>query len=170
MSAYAQKPVATQPQDYRIAGGAPAGIIRPPGEEGCRTTRTSIRIMTIQGNSNTAPRGTEIFELPFSRMRLLKKDNLGANRSFSLLRSLRDGRAGVEGIRLMRLLTNPMAVANPPQCAQRLKAKARANPENHQYPGDSIQLAQENDLVLIEVHRSEDVGGKQIGVPKVLRI
>ena len=65
--------------------------------------------MTIHGNSNTAPSGTEIFELPFNRMRLLKKDNLGTNRSFSLLRSSRDGRAGVEGIRLMRLLTNPMA-------------------------------------------------------------
>ena len=69
--------------------------------------------MTIHGNSNTAPNGTEILELPFSRMRLLKKDNLGTNRSFSLLRSSRDGRAGVEGIRLMRLLSNPMAATNP---------------------------------------------------------
>ena len=114
------KPAAIQCQAYRIAGGAPAGIISPPGEEGWRTTRTSIRIMTRHGNSNTAPSGTEIFELPFNRMRLLKKDNRGANRSFSLLRSSRDGRAGVDGMRLMRLLTNPMAVANPPQGAQRI--------------------------------------------------
>lgn len=75
--------------------------------------RTIIRIMTMHGNSNTAPSGTEIFELPFSRMRLLKKDSLGTNGSFSLLRSSRDGKAGVEGIRLMMLLTNPMAATNP---------------------------------------------------------
>ena len=112
------KRAATRFQAYRIAGGAPAGIMSPPGEEGCRTIRTTIRIMTRQGNNNTAPSGTEILELPFNRMRLLKKDNLGANRSFSLLRSSRDGRAGVEGMRLMRLLTNPMAVANPPRYAQ----------------------------------------------------
>ena len=91
--------------------------------------------MTIQGNSNTAPSGTEIFELPFSRMRLLKKDNLGANRSFSLLRSSSDGRAGVEGIRLIRLLTKPMAATNPPRRARRNEARARANPKNEQYPG-----------------------------------
>ena len=107
-------------QAYRIAGGAPAGIINPPGEEGCRTMRTMIKIMTMHGNSNTAPSGTETFELPFSRMRLLKKDSLGTNRSFSLLRSSRDGRTGVEGIRLMRFLTNPMAAANPLKRARRL--------------------------------------------------
>ena len=92
--------------------------------------RTTIRIMTIHGNSNTAPSGTEIFELPFSRIRLLKKDNLGASRSFSLLRSSRDGRAGVEGIRLIRLLTNPMAATNPRQRAHWLKARAIADPRN----------------------------------------
>lgn len=99
--------------------------------------RRIIKIMTIHGNSNTAPSGTEILELPFSRMRLLKKDNLGINRSFSLLRSSRDGRAGVEGNRLMRLLTKPMAVVNPLRRAQRLKAGARGNPETNHYPGDS---------------------------------
>ena len=97
--------------------------------------------MTIHGNSNTAPSGTEIFELPFSRMRLLKKDSLGASRSFSLVRSSREGRDGVEGIRLIRLLTNPIAAVSPPQRAQRLYARARANPENGQYSGDSTQLA-----------------------------
>ena len=130
--------------------------------------RTTIRIMTIHGNSNTAPSGTEIFELPFSRMRLLKKDNLGVNRSFSLLRSSRDGRAGVEGIRLMRLLTNPMAATNLQRRAQKLKARARANPKNDQYPDKSAQLAQKGIPVLIKVHRSEDIPRKWIGVPKVL--
>ncbi len=128
--------------------------------------RTIIRIMTIHGNSNTAPSGTEIFELPFSRMRLLKKDNLGINRSFSLLRSSRDGRAGVEGMRLIRLLTNPMAATNPPRRAQKLKA--RANPKSDKYPDDTAQLAQKRVVVLMKVHGSEDVPGKWIGVPKVL--
>lgn len=91
--------------------------------------------MTRHGNSNTAPSGTEIFELPFSRMRLLKKDNLGANRSFSLLRSSRDGRAGVEGIRLMRLLTNPMAAINPQRRAQRLKSKSNRGPQERPVSG-----------------------------------
>lgn len=119
--------------------------------------RTTIKIMTIHGNSNTAPSGTEIFELPFSRMRLLKKDNLGVNRSFSLFRSSRDGREGVEGIRLMRLLTNPMAATNPPRRAERLISRANATPKNDQYSGDSTQLAQEGISYLNEVHRSEDV-------------
>ena len=105
--------------------------------------------MTRHGNSNTTPSGTEIFELPFNRMRLLKKDNLGANRSFSLLRSSRDGRAGVEGMRLMRLLTNPMAVANPPQGAQRIQARARANPKHDQYPDDSTRLGRDYISVLV---------------------
>lgn len=100
--------------------------------------RTIIRIMTIHGNSNTAPSGTEIFELPFNRMRLLKKDNLGTNRSFSLLRSSRDGRAGVEGIRLMRLLTNPMAATNPPRRAQKPKVRLA----NDQYRDGYNRLAQ----------------------------
>lgn len=125
--------------------------------------RTTIRIMTIHGNSNTAPSGTEIFELPFSRMRLLKKDNLGANRSFSLLRSSRDGRAGVEGIRLIRLLTNPMAATNPRRRALRPKARARANPRNDWNWCDSTQLAQEGLSVLIKVHRSEDVPRNGLG-------
>ena len=57
---------------------------------------TIIDIMTIHGNNSTAPSGTEIFELPFNRMRLLKKDNLGTNRSFSSVKSAREGREGAE--------------------------------------------------------------------------
>ena len=91
-----------------MAGGAPAGIIRLPGDELCCTTSTIIRIITMRGNSRTTPRGTDILELPFSRIRLLKKDNLGVNRSFSLLRSWSEGRLGDEGIRLMIFRTIPM--------------------------------------------------------------
>ena len=94
---------------YRIAGGAPAGIIKLPGDEGCRTTSTIISMITIQGNRSTAPNGTEILELPFNRIRLLKKDNLGVIRAFSLLRSDKEGREGVEGMRLAILWINPMA-------------------------------------------------------------
>ena len=92
-----------------MAGGAPAGIIILPGDEVCRTTRTSINITTIHGNNSTVPSGTENFELPLSRMRRLKKDNLGAPLSLSLPRSRSEGRFGVEGIRLTRFLTNPIA-------------------------------------------------------------
>ena len=95
-----------------MAGGAPAGIIKPPGEDGCRTMSTIIKIMTTHGNNSTAPSGTEIFELPFSRIRLLKKDNLGANRSFSSVKSAREGREGVDGSRLTKFPAKPI-VATP---------------------------------------------------------
>lgn len=99
---------------YLMAGGAPAGIMKFPGEELCCTMSTMIKIMTIHGNKSTAPSGTEIFELPFSRIRLLKKDslNLGASRSFSSLRSCREGRLGDEGIRFINFPTSPIAVIN----------------------------------------------------------
>ena len=96
-----------------MAGGAPAGIIKLPGEEGCRITSTMINTMTIHGNKSTAPNGTEIFELPFSRIRLLKKANVGAIRSFSLPRSESEGRAVAEGIRFLRPCKNPMAETGP---------------------------------------------------------
>ena len=65
--------------------------------------RISIKIKTMHGNSITAPRGIDTFELPFNRIRLLKNANLGPTFSFCLLRSSRDGREGVEGMRLARL-------------------------------------------------------------------
>ena len=101
-------------------GGAPAGIINPPGEDGCRTISTIINIMTIHGNRSTAPSGIEIFELPFSRMRLLKNDNLGMNRSFSSVKSVKEGRDGVDGSRLIRFPPKPMVATNPaPQAPRR---------------------------------------------------
>ncbi len=105
-----------------MAGGAPAGIIKLPGDDSCRTIRTIMSIMTMHGNKSTAPRGTEIFELPFSRMRLLTKDNRGMILSFSLVRSDREGRFGVDGIRFTRFWTNPIAAASPRR-AQRLGTK-----------------------------------------------
>ena len=93
-----------------MAGGAPGGIIDSPDEDGCRTIRTIISIITMQGKSSTAPNGTDILELPFNRMRLLKKESLGVMRDFSLLRSDSDASEGVEGIRLDSLWMKPMAV------------------------------------------------------------
>ena len=95
---------------YLIDGGAPAGISILPVDEGCRTTRTSIKIITIQGNRSTAPRGIDIFELPFKRIRRRKKANLGVIRSLWRETSSREGRLGEEGIRLTRFWTSPMLV------------------------------------------------------------
>lgn len=63
-----------------------------------------IIMMTIHGNAITAPSGTDIFEFPFSRIRLLKNDSLGVKfaRVFSSVRSDREGRDAVEGIRLVK--------------------------------------------------------------------
>jgi len=55
-----------------MAGGAPAGMKIVPGEEGCTTMSINISIITIHGNRSTKPKGIDIFELPFSRIRRLK--------------------------------------------------------------------------------------------------
>lgn len=70
---------------------------------------TIISIITIHGKRSTAPKGTEIFELPFNRMRLLKKDNLGVIRVFSLLISDKEARDAVEGILFVIRCMNPIA-------------------------------------------------------------
>jgi len=77
-------------------GGVPAGIKMPPGEEGWRTKRSRIRIITRHGNNKTKPRGIEIDELPFSRILRRKKANLGYTPPFSFETSSR-GRLGEEG-------------------------------------------------------------------------
>ena len=82
---------------HLIEGGAPAGIITPPGEDGCRTTRTNMRMITRIGNNSNTANGTDTFEFPFNRIRLLKKSNLGNIRSFRLPRSSSAG-ACDEGI------------------------------------------------------------------------
>ena len=95
-------------QTYRIDGGAPAGIRILPGDDGCRTTRTRIKIITMHGKRRTAPRGMEIEELPFNRIRRLKNANLGDILSFCRDRSSGEGRLGEEGIRFRRFFTRPI--------------------------------------------------------------
>jgi hypothetical protein len=68
---------------YRMEGGVPAGIRIPPGDAGCRTNRRRIKTITRHGNSNTKPRGIEIDEFPFKRMRRRKKANRGEARPLS---------------------------------------------------------------------------------------
>ena len=85
-----------------------------PGEEGCRTTITSIKIMTVSGNNNTIPSGIETFEFPFKRIRLLKKPNCGRPRSFlgaHSSREAREGRFGDDGILFAIFWTKPMMMA-----------------------------------------------------------
>lgn len=73
--------------------------------------RTSIKIITISGNKSTTPKGIDIFELPFKRMRLLKKANLGRIRSFRRLTSSKDGGLGEEGIRFTNFCMSPIDAA-----------------------------------------------------------
>lgn len=80
----------------------------PPVDEGCRTTRTSMSIITIQGKRSTAPSGIDIFELPFSRIRRRKKAKPGDRRSVSPDRSLREGRFGDDGMRFKIFCTSPI--------------------------------------------------------------
>jgi hypothetical protein len=66
-----------------MAGGAPAGIKILPGEAGCRTKSTRMRIRTTQGKSTTTPSGTDMLELPRSLRGLRKKarrDRIGLGR------------------------------------------------------------------------------------------
>lgn len=84
----------------RIEGGVPAGIKIPPGDEGCRTKRSRMKTITRHGNSKTNPRGIEMEELPFRRMRRLKKANRGELWPFSRETSS-NGRLGAVGSRLV---------------------------------------------------------------------
>ena len=105
----------TSETDYRIAGGAPAGISIRPVVFGCRTKRTSIKTITIHGKRSTTLSGIEMEELPFNLIRRRKKDNRGVIRSFST----RVGRFGEEGIRFTRFCTSPMAAVFPRPCFSR---------------------------------------------------
>lgn len=66
--------------------------------------------MTIQGNKSTAPRGTDILEFPFRRIRRLKKANLEEVLCFSRVGSSKGGGLGTDGIRLMRFWTKPIVL------------------------------------------------------------
>ena len=93
---------------HLIVGGAPAGRSIPPVEEGCRTIKIRINTMTTQGNRSTAPRGIDIFEFPFKRMRRRKNDNLDEMRVLSRGGSSRGGGLGMDGIRLTSFCTKPI--------------------------------------------------------------
>lgn len=67
--------------------------------------------MTIHGKRRTAPRGIEMEELPFNRIRRLRSANLGDIRSFCRDRSSRDGKVGEDGIRFRRFLTRPIGAS-----------------------------------------------------------
>lgn len=74
-----------------------------PGESGCLTKRTSIKIKTMQGKIRTMPRGIEMRELPFNRMRLLKNPIRGEIFSVDFARSSNFGIAAAEGKRFFTL-------------------------------------------------------------------
>ncbi len=116
---------------YRIAGGAPAGIKMPPGVAGCRTMRTKMSTMTMHGKRRTAPRGTEMEELPFKRTRRRKKANRGEMRSFCWERSWREGRFGAEGMRLTIFCTRSMMAGDEQPAA----SPSRAQRQRRQRPG-----------------------------------
>jgi hypothetical protein len=61
-----------------------------------------MRTTTMVGKRRTNPKGMEIEELPFSRMRRRKKDNLGSGLDFSDLKSSSDGDGAVWGSALER--------------------------------------------------------------------
>lgn len=67
---------------YLIEGGAPAGNKIRPGEDGCRTMRTKISIITMSGNMSTVPSGMDILEFPFNLIRRRKKVDPGRSHSF----------------------------------------------------------------------------------------
>lgn len=76
----------------------PAGMRIPPGEDGCRTNKSKMRMITRHGNNRTKPRGMDIDELPFRRILRFRKANLEKFRAFSRELSSK-GRFGVEGNR-----------------------------------------------------------------------
>lgn len=59
-----------------------------PGDDGCFTINTNIRIITMLGNSKTKPKGMEMEEFPRRRMRLFKTFKPGSGNFLSFLMSL----------------------------------------------------------------------------------
>jgi hypothetical protein len=91
-----------------IDGGAPAGMRIRDGEDGWRRKRSTIRTITRHGNNKTKPKGTEIEEFRFSRIRRRKNANLGNTGPFSLGNSSSDGIAAVDGRRFLIRCINPI--------------------------------------------------------------
>jgi len=119
---------------YLIDGGAPAGISILPGDEGCRRNKTRINIMTIHGNKRTSPKGIEMEELPFKRMRRRKKANRGESRSALRDTSSREGRLGEFGRCFASFCTKLMIAAVSGRCVYRdfEVALAPCNPRSRQ--------------------------------------
>lgn len=91
-----------------IDGGAPAGMRIRAGEDGWRRKRSTIRTITRHGNNKTKPKGTEIEEFRFSRIRRRKNANLGNTGPFSRENSSNDGMAGVDGRRFLIRCIKPI--------------------------------------------------------------
>jgi len=92
-----------------MLGGEPAGTSILPGDDGCLTTRMRMRMTTMLGNNSTNPKGTEIEELPLSRIRRRKRDRLGRVRGFSPFQSPGDGGFDVVGSRFSIPCNRPIA-------------------------------------------------------------
>lgn len=73
----------------------PAGTSMRPGDDGCFTISTRIRMITMLGKSRTKPKGMEMEEFPRRRMRLFRTFNLGRGSFLSFLMSVRGGGGGV---------------------------------------------------------------------------
>lgn len=93
---------------HLIDGGVPAGNKIRPEEEGWVMMRRNTRTITIQGNNRTKPSGIEIAEFLRSRIRRLKKANLGIMTPFSFETLSKAGAAVKYGARFARRCTNPM--------------------------------------------------------------
>ena len=91
-----------------MAGGAPAGSSIDAGDDGWRTKRTRMRMMTMQGNRRTMPKGMEMDELPFIRIRCRKKAHFGEIRSLTYAKLGSDGAFETEGRRLTSLRARSM--------------------------------------------------------------
>lgn len=62
-------------KSHLTEGGEPDGIRILAGESGNRINSISMRRITVTGNSNTIPNGTDIDEFPFNRIRRRRKAN-----------------------------------------------------------------------------------------------
>lgn len=114
-------------------GGAPAGMNTRPGEVGCRKNRTHIKIVTRPGKRSTRPRGIEIVEFPFRRIRLRNKPEgsrgviLSAFSDQPLIR----GNGGGDGIRFVRFCTKPMWVGYASRARQPLIRVQGFHPQSY---------------------------------------
>jgi hypothetical protein len=101
---------------------------------------------TMHGNNSTNPSGTEIDELPFSRMRLRKNDNRGRVRPFPPFKSSSVGMVGVEGIRLIIPCMKSMAEAWFSMSVRRIERFDLRSRSKHSYMFNKVGRADEDQL------------------------